>query len=54
MEKSSPLSAIELTSDPGSLAATEAGRLVIHASICGKAEVQCGLPGWKALVMALF
>ena len=53
VEKSSPLCTLELISDPASeLAATEAGRLVIQASIRGKAEVQCGLPRWIALVLA--
>ena len=42
-------------SDPGSeMAAAEAGRLVIHASIRGNAEVQCGLPRWIALTLASF
>ena len=52
LDKSPSLSAIELISDPDSLAATEAGRLVIHASIWENAEVQCGLPRWIALVLA--
>ena len=40
-EKSSQLSATELISDRGSeLAAAEAGRLVIHASVLGNAQVQ--------------
>ena len=52
IERSSALSPIELNPDPVSLAATEAGRLVIHASIWENAEVQCGLPRWIALVLA--